>query len=286
MRDFGASGNQLNFIRYRGLKGPLQRLHPGVKLGVMFLGLGVVAACGSISGLAVILLFLMAAAPFASLNPGALLRPVLPVLPFLLLILLIHALTLPRAPGEPLLSAADIPPAALMLIRIISAIMLLGLTTAITPTAEISYGIEALLSPLAPFGFPAAEAGLIATLTFRFIPFLREEGERLAKAQTARGGDLGYRSRNPFRRMKASLPVMVPLFIGTLRKAEILGESMHLRGYAGSRLGDRLHRYSLSRKDLIWLLCSLGCFAGALWCWFADCDRQIFTTLPLFRRFP
>jgi energy-coupling factor transport system permease protein len=153
--------------------------------------------------------------------------------------------------------------------------MLLGLTTAITPTAEISYGIEALLSPLSPLGFPVAEAGLIATLTFRFIPFLREEGERLAKAQTVRGGDLGYRSRNPFRRIKASLPVMVPLFIGTLRKAETLGESMHLRGYAGTRLGERLHRFTLSGNDIVWLCCSFGSYAAAIWCWFADYDRLL-----------
>lgn len=279
MRDFGASGGNLNFLRYRGLSGPLQRLHPGSKLGVLLIGLGIITGCGSISGLSIILFFLLASTPFASLRPGSILRPLAPVMPFLLLVILIHALTLPRNPGDPLLSSADIAPAVLMLIRIVSAILLLGLTTAITPTAEISYGIEALLSPLAPLGFPAAEAGLIATLTFRFIPFLREEGERLAKAQTVRGGDLGYRSRNPLRRMKASLPVMVPLFIGTLRKAETLGESMHLRGYAGSRLGDRLHRFTLSGNDIIWICCSFGCYAAALWCWFADCDRLLAANL-------
>ena len=281
MRDFGSFGSGLNFVQYRGIQGPLKALHPGSKLLTLAAGIVTITLTGSISALLLLVLAIFCAAARAGIPPRSMLKPIAPVAPFLALVLLIHGLTLPREAGEWLLSVGDILPMTLMAMRILALMTLLGLLSAILTTSQISYGVEALLSPLSRIGIPAGELGLIATVTFRFIPFLREESERLAKAQTARGGSLGYRSSNPFRRIRASIPVMIPLFIGTLRKAEILAESMHLRGYSESRYRIRLHRYELTPRDFLWLLTSAALIAAAAAMTILDTDSFL---IDYFRR--
>ena len=251
MRDFGSFGSSLNFARYRGVKGFISRLHPGSKLVILSSGIVVITIAGSATGLLSLVTIVLLVAGCHGLSPGKMLKPLVPIAPYLLLVLLLQGLSLPREPGEALLSRHDLLPVAITGLRILALMSLLGFFSAVLTTSQVSYGVESLLAPFGRIGVPAAELGLIATITFRFIPFLREESERLAKAQTARGGSLGHRSPNPLRRMRASLPTLVPLFVGTLRKAEILAESMHLRGYSERGLKTRLRRFHFTGTDLI-----------------------------------
>ena len=279
MKDFGAFGSGLNFAQYRTLRGPLKELHPGVKIATLTAGIIITSMASSVGGLGLLLVFVFVSAGISGISPASMLKPLLPVTPFLILVVLLHGLTLPRGAGEGLLSISDILPMSIMLLRIVVFMTMLGLMSAILSTSEVSYGIEALLSPLERFGLPAGDLGLVATVTFRFIPFLRDESERLAKAQTARGGSLGFRSRNPFRRVRASLPIMIPLFIGTLRRAELLAESMHLRGYDGSRTRSRLHRYEVSPGDIFWILLTAAVLGSALALQFLNIDIRIYDLL-------
>ncbi|WP_319416607.1 energy-coupling factor transporter transmembrane component T [Marispirochaeta aestuarii] len=275
MKDFGSFGGGFELFRRQACSGPLGRLHPGVKAAGLVIGIGTISLISSASGLFFILCCLLWAAGISGLSPSRLFRPLLPVAPFLVLLVLLHGVTRSGSPEEALLSRGDILPMLIMSLRIITLMGWIGLSSATVTTPEVSYGIESLFSPLERLGFPAGELGLIATVTFRFIPFLREESERLAKAQTARGGSLGFRSANPFRRMKAALPTMVPLFIGTLRRAEVLAESMHLRGYdeKGSRI--RLRRYRLKPQDLLWSAAGAAVLGAALLMQYAHSDARL-----------
>jgi len=279
MRDFGSFGGGFDLFRRQASSGSLGQLHPGVKAAGLIVGVGTISLINSASGLLFILCCLLVAAGSTGLSAPRLLRPLLPVTPFLVLVVLLHGLTRSSSPGEALLSRGDILPMLIMSLRIITLMGWIGLSSAAVTTPEVSYGIEALFSPLERFGFPAGELGLIATVTFRFIPFLREESERLAKAQTARGGSLGFRSANPFRRMKAALPTMVPLFIGTLRRAEVLAESMHLRGYREKQSRIRLHRYPVKLQDLLWSAAGAAVLAAAVCMQYADTDARLVRVL-------
>ena len=75
--------------------------------------------------------------------------------------------------------------------------------------------------------------------------------------------------------MKAALPTMVPLFIGTLRRAEILAESMHLRGYdeKGGRI--RLRRYPAKRKDLLWSAAGAAILGAAVLMQYVNSDARL-----------
>jgi energy-coupling factor transport system permease protein len=279
MRDFGSFGGGFDLFRRQAVSGSLGHLHPGVKAAGLIFGVGVISLVNSASGLLLLLCSLLLAARTSGLKAGILLKPLLPIAPFLVLVVLVHGLTRSSGPGEALLSQSDLLPMTIMAVRIITLMGWIGLSSAIVTTPEVSYGIEALFSPLVRFHFPAGELGLIATVTFRFIPFLREESERLAKAQTARGGNLGFRSRNPVRRIRAALPTMIPLFIGTLRRAEILAESMHLRGYDEKRTRIRLRRYPLCKNDLFWPAAAIAVLGAAVFIQYADVDARLVRTL-------
>ncbi len=83
----------------------------------------------------------------------------------------------------------------------------------------------------------------MVNITIRFLPILAEETERLMKAQASRGADLSRSQRNPIRRARLMLPLLVPLFLISLRRAEELIEAMEARCYLGGK----------GRSHLIWL---------------------------------
>ncbi len=281
MKDFSSFGSGLNFRSLHGDCGPLRRIHPGVKIILLIAGIAVISMASSISSLTLLLLFFIIAAAAGCISTASLLKPLVPVLPFLLLVLLIHALTLPRTTGEPILYYTDIPAVILLSLRILCFMTLLGITTASMNTAEISYGLEALLTPLQKAGFKTGSLALVSMLTFRFIPILREESLRLIKAQTARGGSLGFRSSNPFKRIYASVPLMVPLFLSTLHRAEVLAESIHLRGFREERTRTRLKNQSITRLDNICLCVCFTVFALALVLHYLGTDKSLMETIQI-----
>ena len=285
MKDFSSFGAALNFSRLHTICGPVRNLHPGTKLLTIVAGIGVISFASSWSSLLLLLVFFLAAAAAAKIGPFRILQPVLPVLPFILLVLLIHALTLPRPEGDPLLSCTDIPAVTLLFLRILAFMTLIGVISASMCTAEISYGLEALLLPLDKIGIPTGQAALIAMLTFRFIPILQEESIRLAKAQTARGGSLGFRSVNPLKRIYATLPLMIPLFISTLHRAETLAESIHLRGFREDRIRTRLRRHSINSGDWIWLASASTVFTMAVLMHIFKVDLRLNETVHIFLQF-
>jgi energy-coupling factor transport system permease protein len=111
---------------------------------------------------------------------------------------------------------------------------LILMTTLLTLTStpiEITDGMEALLSPLKKVGLPVHELALMMSISLRFIPTLMQETEKIIKAQTARGADF---TSGPIKdRVKAVVPLLIPLFISAFKRAEDLATAMEARGYRG-----------------------------------------------------
>ncbi|MDC7222839.1 MAG: energy-coupling factor transporter transmembrane component T, partial [Spirochaetales bacterium] len=127
--------------------------------------------------------------------------------------------------------------------RFLALMGLFTLFTAVTPSREIGHGTENLTAPLAKIGFPAHAFSLIITITFRFIPLLTGEAENLMKAQASRGARIGM-GKNPIKRVLSYLPILVPLFVSSLERAEQLAEAMEARCY---RQGEKRTRYIIYR---------------------------------------
>jgi energy-coupling factor transport system permease protein len=124
-----------------------------------------------------------------------------------------------------------------------------ALLTFTTSPGQLAHGLEALLEPLRRVGLPVREMALVLTIALRFVPTLFDEIDKIGKAQRARGAD--FRSANPWRRVRAWVPMFVPIFVSAFRRAEELAVAMEARGFRTAHPRTRLHRLHLTRQDLL-----------------------------------
>lgn len=75
---------------------------------------------------------------------------------------------------------------------------------------------------------------MMMTIALRFIPTLIEETDKIMKAQMARGAD--FESGNIAKRARNLVPLLVPLFINSFRRAEELATAMEARCYRGGEM--------------------------------------------------
>ena len=148
---------------------------------------------------------------------------------------------------------------ALRLVFLVFGSSLLTLTTAPVPLTD---GLERLLSPLRAVHFPAHEMAMMMTIALRFIPTLLEETNKIMKAQTARGAD--FETGNLIKRAKAMVPLLVPLFVSSFRRAGDLAMAMESRCYRGGEGRTRLHVLKLRRDDYAALAITLAFFGVIL----------------------
>ncbi len=146
----------------------------------------------------------------------------------------------------------------LRLAALVAGSSLLTLTT--TPVS-LTEGLERLLSPLKIIKFPAHELAMMMTIALRFIPTLLEESDKIMKAQLSRGADL--ESGSVFKRAKAMLPILIPLFINSFRRAEELALAMESRCYHGGEGRTRLKVLKLHWNDL-WALLIMAAFIAVI----------------------
>jgi len=129
------------------------------------------------------------------------------------------------------LSAREAVAVALMALRFAAMMTAIGLFTSVTSEGDTARGVEDLFAPLERIGFPARSFALMIAVAFRFIPIVAGEFESVVKAQAARGADFGAGARGPIRKAKAYLPLIVPVTIRALERAEALAEAMEARCY-------------------------------------------------------
>ncbi|MBA2442656.1 MAG: energy-coupling factor transporter transmembrane protein EcfT [Rubrobacter sp.] len=137
--------------------------------------------------------------------------------------------------------------AAHLALRILLLVAAAALLTATTPPLSLSDGIEDLLSPLKRFRFPAHEIAMMMTIALRFIPTLHEEARKIIMAQAARGAD--FTEGGLIQRVRALVPVLVPLTVGAFRRADELAEAMESRGYRGGEGRTRYRELSFRGRD-------------------------------------
>jgi energy-coupling factor transport system permease protein len=255
--------------RYIGGEGAVYRLKPGTKyLCLLSLCLPALAA-PRLTGLILPFAAALAIGAASGLKPGFLLRGVKPALPFFLLAALLQFLFSLPADVSPILFRIG-PVAAtsreglavLMAIgRTVALMVIIGLFTSVTSEGEIAHGIEDAFAPLSRGGKRIHQAALIVSLSFRFIPIIAGELEAIVKAQASRGADFGTGRGGPLAKVRAYLPLFVPVTIRALERAELLAEAMEARCYSGSG-GTRYLVYEGIRGEALVRVLAL-LFAGA-----------------------
>jgi len=117
-------------------------------------------------------------------------------------------------------------------LRVVAFLFLISLLTLTTSSSHLMHGIETLLAPLRRIGFPVHEVALVNMIALRFVPTLAEELERIMKAQASRCGEIGGRNIwRPDKAARTRLPLIIPLFLSALRRAEDLIVAMEARCY-------------------------------------------------------
>ena len=146
--------------------------------------------------------------------------------------------------------------------RITLTVLGASLLTLTTSPVEIADGLESLLTPLKWIKFPVHELALIMNIALKFIPTLLDETDRIIKAQKARGAD--FDSGNVFKKAKALIPVLIPLLISSLRRADELSDAMDSRCYSGSKNRTKYKKATLSWRDLIGTILTAGLIYGVI----------------------
>lgn len=129
------------------------------------------------------------------------------------------------------------------------------LTLTTTPL-EIADGIESLLKPLKKLKVPVQEIALILSISLRFVPTLMQETEKIMNAQRARGVD--FSSGSLIQRMKKVVPLLIPLFISSIDRADQLAVAMTARGYRGGDSRTKLRQLLWGKLDTAVMMVFLG----------------------------
>ena len=138
--------------------------------------------------------------------------------------------------------------AAKMAIRIILLIMGSSLLTLTTTPTVLTSGMESLLLPLKKIGVPISAFVMMISIALRFIPTLLDETDKIMKAQAARGAN--FDSGNIVEKVKALVPLLVPLFLSAFQRADELAIAMEARCYHGGVNRTRLKALQYMKRDL------------------------------------
>ncbi|MDO4581318.1 MAG: energy-coupling factor transporter transmembrane component T [Bacillota bacterium] len=151
---------------------------------------------------------------------------------------------------------------AAMGLRLLLLVAFASLLTLTTTPIELTDGIEALLKPLKLLGVPAHEIAMMMSIALRFIPTILEEFDRIILAQRARGADLA--AGNLFKRARAMVPLLVPLFVASFRRADELAQAMEAKGYSGGEGRTRWHVAAWHSGDTLALLLFMLLFGAVI----------------------
>lgn len=247
----------------------LHRLDPRVKLfGVLATIIALFSAeslwCFLFLFVMSVSLILISGIPARLLLRG--LRPLILILAFTSLL----SVFMTKGEGEALFSASvfswfdlvvypeGLVRAGLLCLRVILLVLMtsLFLTYTTTPTT-LTDAIERVFHPLTYLHVPVYDFAMMMTIALRFIPTLVEETDRIMCAQKARGAD--FSSGSLLKRARALVPILIPLFVSSFRRAGELATAMECRCYRGGTGRTRLRVMRCRPIDYLFLLIFFAC---------------------------
>ena len=235
----------------------IHRLDPRTKLAwtlVYVLSLFIMRGIWSV---VIAVLFLAAVICLSGISPALYLKAAKPLL---VLILFTAVMNLFFIPGHDLarlgpltITEEGLETAAYLVIRLLLLIAGSSVMTFTTTPGKLTDGLDKGLHFLTRIRIPVHDLAMMMGIALRFIPLLSEELDRIIKVQTARGAD--FDEGNFLVRAKKMIPVLVPLFVASIRRASDIALAMDARCYQGGEGRTRLHPLIYERRDYIaWLI--------------------------------
>ena len=234
-------GANITIGQYLPLDSPLHRLDPRAKIILFLLLTGASTVAQHWYGLCLGLLIGFGLLALGRIPIRHALKNLLPPLPFLLFLAAIQVLfniqqgnpAVLFSVGPIQITQGGLVSGGMLLLRFSVLILTLSLASFCLSTGELIHGLEALLKPLSRLRIPVQDLVTIIQLVVRFVPLLALSAGQIAKAQASRGASWGTKKGGPVKRARQIIPIIVPLFISSLRSAENLALAMDARGYGG-----------------------------------------------------
>lgn len=246
---------------------PVHRMDPRVKLTLTIAYIVMLFAAGNKWGLGVgvlftVISFLISRIPLSLM--GKSLKPIVPLVLFTAILNLFFVKTGNKLWSLGILVITDegIDTAIFMVVRIICLIIGSSLLTYTTSPIDLTDAIERLLSPLKKIKVPVHELAMMMTIALRFIPTLIEETDKIMNAQKARGSELDTGTLKE--KAQGLIPIFIPLFVSSFRRAEELATAMECRCYHGGEGRTRMKQLHMSRRDAIGIIYTAIFFAGVI----------------------
>ena len=232
-------------------KSILHRLDPRTKIILLFVLIIMIFIADEWSSYALLSFVTVALIFLSKVPPLTVIKSVKPLTWIILFTLLIHFVS---HDGEVIakfyvfkVTWEGITYGAMISLRLVLMIVLASLLTFTTSPLKLTDATEKLLSPLRKIGVPAHELAMMMTIAIRFVPTLIEETDKIIKAQKSRG--LDFDSGNFIKRLKAMVPILVPLFLSSFRRADELALAMEARCYRGGEGRTHMKELHLTRLD-------------------------------------
>ena len=234
----------------------IHRMDPRTKLLFTILYIVALFLAKRLPEYLVLIAILVICVAVSKIKPSALFRGMKPVL---FLIIITGLLNLFYTSGDPIwqwwifkITVEGIWAAIYMILRITMLIMCTFLLTYTTSPIMLTDGLESLLSPLKKIKVPVHELSMMMSIALRFIPTLIEETDKIMSAQRARGAN--FDTGNIFQKAKSLVPLLVPLFVSSFRRADELAIAMECRCYHGGQGRTRLKQLHFSGVDIAALI--------------------------------
>lgn len=245
-----------SFGSYYPGTGVLHRLDPRTKLigGLAFLIIALLAR--DFAALGVIAVFTAILYALSQVPAGRALRSLAPLLAIVAVVSLLNLFT--NQSGRVLFQLAFIQVSegslysfAFTAVRMLLMMCGMSLVTMTTMTLDLTHAVEWALAPLARFGVPSHELGMMLGIALRFMPQFATELQTTYRAQVSRGARV---ASGPLGAVRMLSSVSVPLFASIFRHAETLSDAMDARCYHGEQGRTRLHPLHFSRADALAVL--------------------------------
>jgi energy-coupling factor transport system permease protein len=235
---------------------PVHRLDPRTKILAVTAVMVVVFVIRDFAGFGIFALLLLALIGVSRIPTGFVLRGLRPIWFLLALTLFLQIFFGGQADGTvlarwgPFVATHEgLMQGLFVTARLILLVVATSMLTFTTSAVELADGMERLLNPFRRIGVPAHELAMMMTIALRFIPTLVEETEKIMKAQMARGAELD--TGGVFKRARALIPILVPLFVSAFRRADELALAMEARCYRGGEGRTRMKQLRYRPADLV-----------------------------------
>ena len=260
----------ITFGQYVETRSPIHRADPRVKMVLLILAVVFIFIAENWFGHALSALFVITTVLVSKVPIKMYLKNLKAILPIIILTSLINMFYGDSASGVLVefwgisITYDGIYRALFMSLRIVLLIVVSSSLTYTTTPNDLTDAIEHLLTPLKFIGLKSAvhTLALMMTIALRFIPTLVEEAEKIMNAQKARGADLENGSLKE--RIKALIPILIPLLISSVRRAYELAEAMECRCYNGGEGKTRMKQLRMGWVDVYVILITLVYCAGVI----------------------